>query len=412
MGAPLGLSRERLSPQGYTMTQDFASRASKILGESVAADVPGVVAMARDRGGVFYSGAAGLRRLGAPAPMTEDTVFALFSCAKPITASAALRLAETGALDLDRPARAYLPALGEIGVFDGFDADGALRLRRPRREITARMLMLHTAGFGYDFANANIKRLLDEGRLTPHRSATHAGFNQPLVNEPGTRWEYGLSVDWLGQVIEAVAGARLDAILSELVLGPLGMKETSHRPTPAMRARLASMHQREADGSLTALDMEPRETLEVTPGGSGLYGTIGDYMRFLGAWLNEGGGVLKPETVAWAARDGLDGLKVAPLPTTAPRISGDLDFFPGLSKSWAYSFLVNDEEAPTGRAAGSLAWGGLGNLYFWIDRRNGVAGLWATQLFPFMDPASLGGALAFETALYDGLASGARATAE
>ena len=394
------------------MTQDFASRAHTILGETVAAGVPGVVAMARDRGGVFFSGAAGVRRVGAAAPMTEDTVFALFSCTKPLTATAALALVERGALDLDRPARAYLPDLGEIGVLDGFDADGAPRLRNPKRDITTRMLMLHIAGFGYDFANAGIKRLLDEGRLTPHRSATRAGFRQPLVNQPGTAWEYGLSIDWLGLVIEAVAGARLDALLRELVLDPLGMSETTHRPTPAMRARLAAMHQREADGSLSVLDMGPRETLEVTPGGGGMYGTVGDYMRFLGLWLNEGGGVLKPETVAWAARDGLDGLKVRPLPTVAPRVSGRIDFFPGLSKSWAYSFLVNDEDAPTGRPAGSLAWGGLGNLYFWIDRRNGIAGFWASQLFPFMDKTSLGGALAFETALYEGLASGGLARAE
>ena len=129
-------------------------------------------------------------------------------------------------------------------------------------------------------------------------------------------------------------------------------------------------------------------------------------------WLNDGAGVLKPETVAWAARDGLAGLKVRPLPAVTPRVSGLVDFFPGASKSWAYSFLVNDEDAPTGRPAGSLAWGGLGNLYYWIDRRNGVAGFWATQLFPFMDPVSLGGALKFETALYETLASPARLRAD
>jgi methyl acetate hydrolase len=382
------------------MTVTFASRASAILGETVAAGVPGVVAMARDRAGVIFSGAAGLRRNGESQPMTGDTVFALFSCAKPLTVTAALRLVEAGLLDLDRPAKAYLPALGEIGVFDGFGPDGP-RLRRPKRDITARMLMLHTAGFGYDFANLVIKRLLDEGRLTPHRTATADGFNQPLVNEPGEKWEYGLSIDWLGRVIEAVAGSTLDVLLAETVLGPLGMSETTHRPTPAMRARLASMHQREEDGRLTPLDMGPREAMEITPGGGGIYGTVGDYMRFLGMWLNGGGGALKPETIVWAARDGLDGLKVRPLPSVAPRVSGDLDFFPGQSKSWAYSFLVNDEDAPTGRAAGSLAWGGLGNLYFWIDRRNGLAGFWASQLFPFMDPASLGVALKFETALYE-----------
>lgn len=386
------------------MDELFASQADAIIAQAVAAGVPGVVAMTRDRARVTYSGAAGVRRQGDAAPITLDTVFALYSCAKPLTACCALRLVEDGRLDLDRPAEDYLPALGEIGVFDGFAPDGSVRLRRPKRDITARMLMLHTAGFGYDFANATIKRLLGEGRLTPHRSATLAGFRQPLVNEPGERWEYGLSIDWLGMVVEAVAGARLDAVLQDYVLGPLRMKDTAHVPTPAMRERLATGHQRELDGRVTPLDRPPREILEVVPGGGGMYGTVGDYMRFLGLWLNEGVGVLKPETVEWAARAGLDGIMVRPLASADPRISNAVDFFPGLRKSWAYSFMVNLEDAPTGRPAGSLAWGGLGNLYFWIDRANGVAGFWASQLFPFMDGASLGGALAFETALYKALA--------
>jgi len=382
------------------MDEAFASRARTIL---ASADVPGVVAMARNREVVFFSGAAGVRRAGETARMTEDTVFALFSCTKALTATAALRLVEDGRLDLDAPARLYLPEIGEIGVFDGFAADGSPRLRPPKRQITPRMLMLHTAGFGYDFANPVIRRLLDDERLTPHRAATKRGFRQPLVNEPGERWEYGLSIDWLGMVLEAIVGERLDVILQAFVLAPLGMRETAHSPTPEMRARLAPMHQREADGSLTPLDGGPRAVLEVIPGGGGMYGTVGDYMRFLGLWLNDGAGVLRPDTIAWAARDGLGGLKVAPLPAVDPRVSGAIDFFPGLRKSWSYSFLINDEPAPTGRPAGSLAWGGLGNLYYWIDRQNGVAGFWATQLFPFMDPASLGGALAFETALYEAL---------
>jgi methyl acetate hydrolase len=394
------------------MDGDFPPRAQRILEQAVAAGVPGVVAMARDRSGVTFSGAAGLRRLGDPAPMTTDSLFALFSCTKPLTATAALRLVEQGRLDLDRPAKDYLPALGEVGVYDGVAPDGTLRLRAPRRAITPRMLMLHTAGFGYDFANPVIRRLLDENRLTPHRSATVAGFQQPLVNEPGERWEYGLSIDWLGLVIEAVAGARLDAILRHYVLDPLGMNETAHLPSAQLRTRLASMHQREPDGRVTPIAMAPRENLQIFPGGGGMYGTVGDYMRFLGAWLNDGAGLLKPETVAWAARSGLDGLGFTPLPTVDPRISGDIDFFPGVRKSWAYSFLHLDEDAPSGRAAGSLSWGGLGNLYFWIDRRNGVAGFWASQLFPFMDKAALGGALAFETALYEGLARGARGRAD
>ena len=382
------------------MSLDLPSAAQAALD---AAKVPGVVAMARDRGGVFFSGAAGVRRLGEPQPMTTDTAFALFSCTKALTATVALRLVEDGALDLDRPARDYLPEIGEVRVFDGFADDGAPRLRAPKREITARHLLLHTAGFAYDFANPLLRRLLDEGHLTPHRTATRAGFRHPLMRDPGERWEYGINIDWLGFVLEAVAGARLDALLRDLVLAPLRMNDTAHIPTAAMRVRLASMHQREDDGALRPLDTVLRETWEVFPGGGGMYGTVGDYMKFLGVWLNEGAGLLKPETVAWAARDGLDGLKAQPLPAVTPRVSGVVDFFPGLSKSWAYSFLVNDEDAPTGRSAGSLAWGGLGNLYYWIDAKRGVAGMWAAQLFPFVDPAALGAALAFETAIYEGM---------
>jgi methyl acetate hydrolase len=386
------------------MDEVFPLRAQRILGEAVAAGIPGVVAMARDRAGVTFAGAAGVRRLGEPAPMTTDTVFALFSCTKPLTACCALRLVEEGRLDLDRPAKHYLPILGEVGVYDGIAPDGSLRLRRPKRDITARMLMLHTAGFGYDFGNPVIRRLLDENRLTPHRSATVAGFQQPLVNEPGERWEYGLSIDWLGLVIEQVAAARLDAILRDYVLEPLGMNDTAHLPSAEARGRLAAMHRREPDGRVTPIAFAPRDKLEIFPGGGGMYGTVGDYMKFMGIWLNDGAGVLKPETVAWAARDGLDGLKVSPLRSVDPQLSGDIDFFPGLRKSWAYSFLHLDEDAPSGRAAGSLSWGGLGNLYFWIDRKNGVGGFWASQMFPFMDEAAHGGALAFETALYEGLA--------
>ena len=383
------------------MDELFASRAAEILHAAIEAGVPGVIAAARNRDGVIWQGAAGVRRLGQPAPMTPDTLLALFSCTKALTATAALRLVEDGKLDLDRPAKDYLPVVGELGLYDGIAPDGTVKLRPPARDITARMLLLHTAGFGYDFANPLIRRLLDEGRLTPHRTSTLAGFRQPLVNEPGTVWEYGLSLDWLGMVIEAVAGQRLDALLRETVLDPLGMSETAHLPSAELRSRLAAMHQREPDGRLTPLDMGPRESLAVFPGGGGMYGTVGDYLKFLGLWLNDGAGVLKPETVAWATRGGP---AVAPLRTVDPRLTGDLDFFPGLKKSWAYSFLHLDEPAPTGRPAGSLSWAGLGNLYYWIDRENGVAGFWASQLFPFMDRASLGGALAFEAALYEGLA--------
>jgi len=139
-------------------------------------------------------------------------------------------------------------------------------------------------------------------------------------------------------------------------------------------------------------------------GGHGLYSTVGDYCRFIRMYLNDGAGehgrVLKPETVRAAEVNGLGDKKVKSLPGVVAALSNDAEFFPGVSKSWALSFMVNDEAAPTGRPAGALGWAGLANLFFWIDRRNGLGGFWASQIFPFADPASFTGYMNFETAVY------------
>jgi methyl acetate hydrolase len=128
-------------------------------------------------------------------------------------------------------------------------------------------------------------------------------------------------------------------------------------------------------------------------------------MNFIRMWLNDGAGphgrVLKPETVEAAVRNGLQAhQKVVMLPGVIPSLSNDADFFPGLKKSWSYTFMVNDEEAPTGRPAGAIGWAGLVNTFFWIDRKSGLGGYWATQILPFADPVSFTGYMDFETATY------------
>ena len=370
---------------------------------------PGVVAMAGDRAGNCFEGAAGVRRLGEDAPMTTDSVFALFSLTKAVTATAALQLVEQGRLDLDAPAKRYAPEIGTLEVLEGFDDAGAPKLRPPKREITTRMLLLHTAGFGYPFWNPICKRLADQGEPIP-RSGMKRTLMTPLLFDPGERWEYGRGVDWCGLVIEGIAGERLDAVFKPRIFEPLGMNDTGFLLSDSMRARRAAMHQRETDGALTPLDSERPAEPEVYMGGGALFGTVCDYMRFLRMWLNDGAGeygrVLEAETVEMAARNGLGEMKIKRLPSVEPLLTNEAEFFPGQSKSWSLAFMVNDEPAPTGRPAGSLGWAGLGNLYYWLDRKNGVAGVWATQIFPFMDPTSVGGFLAFETAVYEGVARG------
>jgi methyl acetate hydrolase len=367
--------------------------------------VPGVVAMITDREGNIYEGAAGERTLASGVPMTLDTTFALFSTTKAITGTAVLQCMEEGLLDLDAPAATYVPDIGELKVLDGFDAGGNPVLREPKRDITTRMLLLHTAGFGYDFFNESYNRLSQEHGQPSVITCSKAALTTPLLFDPGEKWEYGTNIDWAGQVVESIRGQRLGDVMRERIFEPLEMADTAFTMSPSMKARLAPIHQRESDGSLTPLiGFELPAEPEVHMGGHGLHGTVGDYMKFIRMWLNDGAGtsgrVLSPETVAAAVQNGLEGQHVGLLPGVLPTLSNDAEFFPGVPKGWAYSFMTNEEVAPTGRPAGSLAWAGLANLYYWIDRQTGVGGFWATQILPFADAGSINGYLEFETAVY------------
>jgi methyl acetate hydrolase len=367
--------------------------------------VPGVVAMATDRKANIYEGAAGKRVLGQDADMTTDTVFGIFSTTKAITGTAILQCVEEGKLDLDAPAKTYAPDIGTLQVIEGFDHAGKPKLRPPKRDITTRMLMLHTAGLGYDFFNETYNRLAQEHGQPSVITASRKALMTPLLFDPDERWEYGSNLDWCGQVVEGVRGKRLGEVMRERIFDPLGMKDIGFTITPSMRERLARIHQREADGSLKPLlDLELPQPPEIDMGGHGLYGTVGEYMKFIRMWLNDGAGpngrLLKPETVRAAVQNGLGDRKIKMLPGVIPTLSNDAEFFPGMPKSWAYTFMINDTEAPTGRPAGALGWAGLANLFFWIDRQNGLGGFWATQILPFGDPVSFTGYMDFETAAY------------
>ena len=309
--------------------------------------------------------------------MTIDTVFAIFSTTKAIAGTAALQLVEDGKLDLDAPAKIYA-RIGKLQVLGGFDERGQPKLRRPKRDVTTRMLLLHTAGFGYDFFNENYNRLAKEHGQPSVLTATKAAINTPLLFDPGDQWEYGSNIDWVGQVVEGIAGRRLGEVMAERIFAPLGMESSAFKLRRDMRSRLARMHQRAADGSLTAMtDFELPQDPEVHMGGHALYSTVGDYCKFIRMWLNDGQGprarVLKAETVAMAEQNHLGRMKIKGLPGVIPTLSNYAEFFPGMPKSWALTFMINDEDAPTGRPAGALAWAGLPNLYYWIDRKTASA---------------------------------------
>jgi methyl acetate hydrolase len=370
-----------------------------------AGDVPGVVAMAANRNGTLYEGAFGKRVLGQDAAMTADTVVWIASMTKALTSAAAMQLVERGKLELESPASRWVPELASVEVLEGFDAAGKPRTRKPKRPVTLRHLLTHTAGFSYEIWNADIQRCQQAHNIPGIITCEHAALRTPLLFDPGERWDYGIGIDFVGKAVEAVSGKKLGAALKESLFEPLGMRDTAFKITPAMRERLAKIHQRGDDGKLTpVMDLELPQEPEFEMGGGGLYGTAGDYLKFVRMILNGGKAngtqVLKAETVKLMATNHIGDVLVEPLKTAIAPLSNDLDVFPGMPKKWGLGFLITTEKAPTGRSAGSLAWGGLANTYFWIDPASGIGGVYLTQVLPFADKKALPLCGEFETIVY------------
>ena len=383
-------------------------RIDGLLGAAVErGDVPGVVAVVVDREGVLYEGAFGKRNLTTGEPMTPDTVCWIASMTKSITGACTMQLVEQGKLDLDAPAEQWVPMLKEAQVLEGWDDEGKPKLRPPTRPITLRQLLTHTAGFSYEFWNADILRYQEVMGVPNIATGKIAALKTPLLFDPGERWEYGISIDFAGLAVEAVSGKKLSAYMQEHLLGPLGMNDTAFKIRPDMRARLATIHARGEDGALTPIEFELPQDPEFDLGGGGLYGTAGDYARFVRMVLNrgelDGVRVLDAETVDLMCQNVIGDLRVTPMKTVMPQFSNDAEFFPGLPKGWGLTWQVNLEPAPTGRSAGSLQWAGIANSYFWIDPVRGIGGVYLTQILPFADTKSLPLFEAFETEVYRAL---------
>jgi methyl acetate hydrolase len=334
-------------------------------------------------------------------------VFAIFSTTKALTGVCIMQLVEEGKISLTDPAGRYVPELDALQVLDGFDAAGQPRTRPPKRAVTVNDLMLHTSGLCYEFFSDDDLKYRGAKNIPTVVSSSFDSIRTVLLHEPGERWTYGVNIDWLGRIVEQQRGKRLSAVMKERIFEPLGMQEIGFQMSEAMKARRVTIHDRAADGKLTPLpDLVLPDPPPMDMGGHGLYATVGEYMKFIRMVLNDGAGphgrVLKAETVQRMARDGLAemGLSCGGWVTSVPSLSNAGEFFPGLDKGWAYTFMTNRDRTPSGRAPNSLMWAGLANCYFWIDRASGIGGYWASQILPFQDCASYPGFVEFETAVY------------
>lgn len=390
------------------MSDKLKTAADTVLEYTVgrAGGAPGVVAMVTNRNANTYEGCAGRRELGKDQPMTLDSVMAIFSTTKALTGTCIMQLVEEGKIGLGDAAKKYVPEIAELQVLNGFDSAGKPRTRAPKRDITVNDLMLHISGLCYEFFSHDDLKYRTAKDIPTVVSSTFASIRTVLLHDPGASWTYGVNLDWLGRIVEQQRGKRLGEVMKERIFGPLGMTDIGFVMSDSMRARRAVLHDRAQDGKLTPLpDLMLPQPPEMDMGGHGLYASVGEYMKFIRMFLNDGAGpngrVLKPDTVEAMCKNGLPaGMTSGGWKTSIPSLSNDGEFEPGVRKTWAYTFQRNEEPASTGRPAGSLMWAGLGNLFYWIDRKNGIGGFWGSQILPFQDVASYPGFVDFEGAVY------------
>jgi CubicO group peptidase (beta-lactamase class C family) len=355
--------------------------------------LPGwLIAVAR-HGQVVHLSTYGHRDVEDDLPIELDTVFRIYSMTKPVTSVAAMMLAEEGAFELKDPVSRYLPAFADQRVY----RSGGLR---PETEPVADPmriwhLLTHTSGLTYGFHHAH--PVDEQYRAAGFEWESPPGLDTagccerfaaiPLLFQPGTEWNYGVSTDVLGHLVEVVSGQRLDQFFEERVLGPLGMTDTAFHLPASERHRLASLYvANPADGQRLKFDGLGRVAAEPPPflsGGGGLVSTAGDYLRFA-EMLRRGGELdgtrlLGSRTVAYMRRNHLPG--GADLEQFGRSLFAETTF-DGVGFGLGFSVTVDPVKLKVPGSPGDFGWGGAASTFFTIDPVEGTAALFLTQLLP------------------------------
>ncbi|KAK3056716.1 hypothetical protein LTR09_002509 [Extremus antarcticus] len=380
--------------------------------------LPGVAAVALNANGdvLFSKGYGNTISADKNSPtVAPSTPAMMWSCTKVVTCVAMLQLIEQGKAELTDPASKHYPPIKDLKLLKGFNDDGTPNLVQPEKEILLLHLFTHTSGMAYDFFNADLLRWRVHAGQEPVSYVTKSSmeeYTSPLVFEPGTRYEYGPGIDFLGLIIEKISGMRLDKYVDKYISQPLGLKSTGVGLNDEQLNNFMTVHAKDAEGKLTPTPLRMKEDPEVMPGGHFLYSTTEDYAQFLLVLLNNGTHpksnvqILKAETAKdylftdMLPQVGCSAAGVGEVPSIIAAVSCEGTMLPRAKKGWSLGGLTNYEDVPNGRKKGSLAWAGLGNCYWWVDQEEGKLGFVVSSYLPFFERDALHLADALERAVY------------
>ncbi|HRO60866.1 MAG TPA: serine hydrolase domain-containing protein [Burkholderiaceae bacterium] len=361
------------------MSPERLARIVPVMREQIEKDMfPGAVTLVARNGEVVHFEATGYLDAAKSKPIEKDSIFRMASMTKPVVTVAAMMLVEQGRMKLNDPIVNWLPELKDLKVET---ADGDVPLARP---ITVQDLMRHTAGFVYagSTKSPRIKQMYDEGNIesrevdiTAEQMLQNLG-RIPLAHQPGTFWEYSISVDVLGLLLERVADKSLDVLLDEMLLEPLGMTDTAFWVPPAKTSRLAEAL--DSDGQKAAM-LKSYRILEnpvgksYLKGGAGLVGTAADYLRFAQMMLNggelDGKRYLSKKSVEFMLSQHTVGMGGTTASTTGPGYGFGLGFGVRLDEGMGW----------VPGSTGDAMWAGAWGTSFWIDPKEGLVGILMAQ---------------------------------
>jgi CubicO group peptidase (beta-lactamase class C family) len=356
-------------------------------------DAPAVVEIVVNREGVLYEGAAGL---------PTNAIFNIASMTKPVTSVAIMMLMEQGKLKLDDPVSMYLDGFDKLQVISKFNAADASYQTRPAKSVmTIRHLLSHTSGIGYSFTNPIEYALV---------AKTKKGeWELPLLDDPGTKFNYSASTRVLGMIVEKVTGSTLEPWYQEHIFTPLGMADTSYAVAAGKQARLAPQFTR-FPGKITALPKTPVASTAKAPfrGDGGLYSTVEDYSRFVRMLLNggtlNGKKILSEGSVKMMGQNAMGSIFVQLQPDADKQRTKPFPLGAGKDKfGLGFQIAADDPTTKGFRSPGSMSWAGIFNTEFWVDPVKHVGGVHMMQLLPFYDDGAIRALRGFEETVYKNL---------
>ena len=365
--------------------------------------VPAISAAVLSKDNILYKGYFGFSNIEEKKPVDQNSLFRIASMTKAITSTCVYQQIDRGKLTLNTSLKDYFPEISEKKILDGFDGDGNPVLKEPESDITIGQLLTHTSGFAYEIWNENIAKLVEKGDLVTAFAGNEEFLKAPLVFEPGSSWEYGIGIDWLGVLIEKINECSLQDYMKRNIFNPLNMENTSYDLSEEDHDRVVAVYGRNGDAYMQ-MPFEVPEKSSFYSGGGNLISNVDDYSSFLKLFLNvgtvNGEKILSEKSVQSMLQSLNKTLEMNTMKTQVPMLSDNVDFFPNTTKSWSPGFMINHEDIQYGRPANSAGWAGLFNSFFWIDQKNDIAALILMQMLPFVEKGCFETLKDFESSIY------------